>query len=444
MRRDRSVREHRNKLLRSRAINISERRKKVQAKLLKEKNRNKDETRISRDRLARMRSTNRRLKADPKANSRIDFARLPAYSPATIDSFVPYDEYEYKSRPAVVCHVIESIGLGGAQTMMMEMINGLNSYYGEHINNKVVCVHRKKQKPNKKLYGSYGVMPESLNYTDLSVYCKNHEVDMILHHRTANSQCLKKYIPKDAKYVLVNHTWNAMYRIKNFHHCDYYISVCDFLKGKMQWPKFIHESRKLVILNGIENDYIKNIEPKPLDGAFKTGRCHRLVASKFMLDSIHWMNTKVSKVVSGFKHYLIGTHPGAKAMARRGGSVKYVGQVLDRNEKMGMIKQFDIYFYETTQHEGASVAILESLACGVPVLCKPFGGNNELVRAGVNGSIVIDRSGYLTLLKHFSTNTAALRKLRKSTAEDFEQRLHVRHTACKYMQVIESLINEDI
>jgi len=198
----------------------------------------------------------------------------------------------------------------------------------------------------------------------------------------------------------------------------------------------------MVILNGVENNYVADLPDQALEGSFITGRCHRLVPSKFAVDSIRWMDTKVTKHIPGFRHYLIGSNSDAKDTVVTCKTVKYLGAILDRNEKMSIIKGFDLYFYETFHPEGASVAILESLACGVPVLCKPLGGNLELVKNGVNGYIVLERTDFLNHMKVLNSERDLLKKLRLSTLEDFNNRLHVRHTASKYLQLVECLVNQ--
>ena len=89
---------------------------------------------------------------------------------------------------------------------------------------------------------------------------------------------------------------------------------------------------------------------------------------------------------------------------------------------MSIIKGLDVYFYETFQHEGASVAILESLACGVPVLCKNYGGNAELIKHGINGFIVKDRDEFLLRMKDLASDKKKLDDLKLQTLEDFNNK----------------------
>ncbi len=369
MRRGRSLRDFRDKMIRQRAIRKSERVKNL--KIAKKKAESPN-PRNSRHRELLLHRRRARKKLREEQSHGVDFNACPAKNPSELPPFLSYDKYEYKERTVVVLHIIESLGMGGAQTMMMELVNGLNKYYGDHIANHISSVSSKLQKPLKKLFQSYGVSAVHNNHSALKGFCKKNKVDVVVHHRIANSACLKKHLPPGVKYILLNHTWNYIHRIANFPYCDYYISVCEFLDKKTRKLNFLHPTRKLIILNGIENDYVAAIKPHPFSGSFKTGRCHRLVPSKFCKDSIPWMD-RVAKKIRGHRHYLIGSNKDAKGASERlsSKSVEYMGPILDRNIKMSMIKAWDLYFYETTGNEGASIAILEGLAC-IPKTQKLF------------------------------------------------------------------------
>lgn len=350
------------------------------------------------------------------------------------------DEYVCsREEPIRVTHVIESLGMGGGQTMMMELILGLNKYYEGKIINTVVCPRPAAHKYDLKLFGSYGVNPECVRDRDLPRFLTKNNSNIVLQHRLAVSKCQRDLIPSGIKYILMNHTYHQLSRLPNFIRCDFYVSVCDYLGKQTRWSKHVHPSRKICILNGVENDYVSDIESAELEGSFKTGRCHRLVHSKFKTDSIQWMQQISKKHIPGLTYYLLGHSNEAKKLCKKNPACHYIGSVNKRHKKMGIIKALDCYFYETQQHEGASVAILESLACGVPVLCMDYGGNTELVKNGINGFVVKDRNGFLSKLRYLNEGNN-LEELKKSTLQDFNERLHVRHTACKYMQIFESVL----
>jgi len=178
-----------------------------------------------------------------------------------------------------------------------------------------------------------------------------------------------------------------------------------------------------------------------LRGVFKTGRCHRLVPTKFALDSLGWFENNRHQLL-GHVHYLMGT--GNKALphaAQNKQSIVYVGEISDRQIKYSYLKAFDAYFYEINCNEGASMAVLESLGCGVPVICRPKGGIKELVTHKVNGFIERDRPAMLRRLQKLMKNDK-LPKLKEAILKDFDERLHVRHCAKRYLNLCRQAVSE--
>ncbi len=422
MRRGRDVRDHRDALRRKALSDRALRRKdqvSARHKMVKNKAKERHISQLSRD------SSN---------SSTRDFDEIHLEN---------FDNYACSLKePINVCHIIESLGMGGGQTMMMELVQGLNKYYSGKINNHVVCPRSAHSKYEKALYQSYGVTPIVMREKELTRFLSKHSVNIVLQHRLAVSKCLKPFLIGSSKYILMNHTFHQLNRIPSFLKCDYYVSVCDYLDKETRWPSYMKPSRRVSILNGVENDYVENLEAQKLEGGFKTGRCHRLVQSKFRADTIPWFDSKVSKSknIPEHRHYLIGHNAEARKLCKKSKICTYFGTVADRLKKMSILKALDVYFYETFTHEGASVAILESLACGVPVICKNYGGNSELINNGVNGYIVEDRAGFLKVMKKLSSDRDRLDELKRTTKEDFQNRLHVRHTACKYMQIFEGVM----
>ncbi len=422
MRRARDLREHKDALHRK-AIEERQRRRKQKTK-----------NRASIARKKRLDTTERRHLQELRSSGAAAAKELKL-------NLQQFDGYvcQVKSPPLKVCHVIESLGMGGGQTMMMELIRALDKYYPDHIQNILCCPRPAHQKFSKGLFTSYGVSPAVMREKDFSRYLVRENIQVVLQHRLAVSKCLRGLLPAGVKYVVMNHTFHQLGKLSGFIKADAYVSVCEFLLKETRWSRAIHPSRKFSILNGVENDYIADIAPAELDGEFKTGRCHRLVSSKFRADSLKWMDSVVKKHIPGHRHYLIGHHPEAKKICKKKPICKYFGQILDRNKKMSILKSLDVYFYETFGHEGASVAILESLACGIPVLCRDYGGNRELIQDGVNGYITNRRDDFLMRMKDLQ-DKEKLAELQASTIEDFNSRLHVRHTAAKYMQLFEALL----
>lgn len=425
MRRNRQLRDYRNKLLEQRMAPARNARK---ALLEKRKQ-------VSESFQATPTELRRRLRQKSMKREKGELVSQPAATPISI-AFQEHDAYTPHVQERLnICHVIDSNGVGGAQTMMMELVNGLNKYYKDFSNNSVVLLNRKPIKGGT-FFETYGIQPEYKHPNQFLRYCEQNNIHIVVQHRVSMSGCIRSVLPSGVKYVLINHTINSLPKMKEFRRCDFYVSVCNFLEAQTPWPKFIHPSRKAVILNGVESDYIKDIPSAELKGTFKTGRCHRMVSSKFRADSLHWLATVAEKEIPGLTHYIIGGNREIPPIAEKyPGIIFHSTTTHDRIWKMSVLKALDVYFYETFADEGASVAILESLACGIPVLCNDFGGNCELIRNGVNGIICRDRKDFLNGMKQLQNDP----DFRSSVSSDFNDRLHIRHTSSKYMQLFEKL-----
>ncbi len=329
--------------------------------------------------------------------------------------------------------IIDSLELNGGSSMFLEMISGLRKYYPEHTVIPLVVSktghYGRKSLVSRNLAESYGSEIPSFTYEGFGASGILKGIDVIAHHRLQCTRPLRVDIP----YVVINHTVQSSHRMSNFSHADQIISVCDYVNQLTS----IHIKSK-TILNGVENDYIKDIPPAGLKGKFRSGRCHRLVEGK--LDPRSW--SRLDRLgVKGHAHYMIGPSLGreAKTIMKKFPFVNHLGTIFDRQRKMSLIKDFHVYFYDTNIKEGASIAMLESLACGVPILCRPLGGNREIVRHKVNGYLFDDPNQAIEYLRSLYNDKDKLAKLRNSTVQDFNKRLHIKHMLAKYMRVFEKV-----
>ncbi len=335
-----------------------------------------------------------------------------------------------------ICHVIDTLSMGGAQVMLAELTSGLKKSYPEHVSNFLICLEPQHYR-HRVLFHSYGLRVIHWSKNDFEGFLKNSTFDIVIQHRTASAYCLKSIIPDRMKYILVNHTYSELNKMNRFGKCDFYVSVCQYLDRKTPWASHIHPSRRAVILNGVEKANRKSTETI-LKGTLRSGRCHRLVPDKFRMDSLKWMENVVQKELPGHHHYLIGNSSKAQEYCSKTSSCHYLGEISHQAAKIGVISQLDVYFYETFAPEGASMAILESLSCGIPVICRDFGGNSELVIHGMNGFIEKDRKGFLKRLKELS-DPNVLREFKKRTSEDYWDRLHISNATARYMQLFEQV-----
>lgn len=312
--------------------------------------------------------------------------------------------------------------------MCFEMVSAMKNIFG-NVECLVVSKTGKFGRKNilaDKIAKSYGLDIKSIDYDFFNKISAKYKDYFIIHHRL---ECTKplNFIVKPKKYIVVNHTIQKTNRIRNFTNADVIVSVCEYLKNSS--PKI--KQNHIVILNGIK----ENKEVCKKEG-FITGRCHRFPSSKFNINSLKFLD---SLKIDNHIHYLAGTDNNEIDKYIRKNTktcIKYVGKIDNQQEKMRMIKSFDVYFYDTYGPEGASVAILEALSSGVPVLCKPLGGNKELVKNGVNGFYYKDFSEAKKILVELSNNKTKLDELKEKTINDFRNRLSIETCVSNYKELI--------
>ena len=330
--------------------------------------------------------------------------------------------------------IIDSLELNGGSSMFLEMSNGFANYYPEiELVPMVVSktgMYGRKRVTNTDLAKSYGCKVPCLNYEAFDKYKKDicsGDNTVVLHHRLGCTKPLKVACP----YLVINHTVEYPHRMKKFKHADKIISVCEYIRRITS-----AHANSDVILNGVENDYIQKIEPMQLAGDFKSGRCHRLAASKFSRKSLDFLE---HLKIHNHKHFLVGPSADDGRSFKKYRRTQYLGAIFNRQKKMSFIKSLDVYYYDSTLKEGASIAILEALACGIPVICRPRGGNKELVINATNGFLFEVQKEAATAIQNM-TSAERLRVMKRQVIEDFNSRLHIKHSLVKYVSLFKEFI----
>lgn len=271
---------------------------------------------------------------------------------------------------------------------------------------------------NLDLATTYGVNLNVLSYEAFAPTARDTHNSVIFHHVLGHTKNIE--FNKTCKYFVVNHTVTNIHRLADFK-CNGIVSVCKYFAQilKKRTGLFSH-----VILNGCEDYFAGH---KKFNGEFIVGCCQRVVPSKF--------NTRRKNFPQNCVRHVVGpcsvTTKGVKGC-------HFFGPVFDRTRKLEILRNFDVYLHDTMMPEGASMALLEALSNGIPVLAKSVGGGTqELIRHGINGYFYTSEKDLYNLLRKLTASKEKLRKLQESTREDFLSRLHVKHNINKYRKLYE-------
>lgn len=147
-----------------------------------------------------------------------------------------------------------------------------------------------------------------------------------------------------------------------------------------------------IIGNGVDAETFRPAE-RPRDPAKVNILCvARLITRKGQHHLLHAFAALRAAGTEGTRLTLVGTGDGDAALRRLAAdlgvaeAVTFTGAVA-RNEAPETYREGDV-FVLPSQNEGMSVALLEAMATGLPVVVTDSGGTSELVRDGVNGFIV--------------------------------------------------------
>jgi glycosyltransferase involved in cell wall biosynthesis len=91
--------------------------------------------------------------------------------------------------------------------------------------------------------------------------------------------------------------------------------------------------------------------------------------------------------------------------------------------------------------ENLSMALIESLSVGTPVIALDAGGNSEVVSDYKTGFLVRDESELIVRIEQLADNPGLRRKMGKFAQEDFASRFTGAVIASRYLGVYRSLVS---
>lgn len=172
------------------------------------------------------------------------------------------------------------------------------------------------------------------------------------------------------------------------------VTVTDYMKSELVEKKGVEPERVRVISNGVDIEEFKDAFTRPealaalgvpedrLVVGF-AGRLHYLKGLDLLIEAIPLVKARFSRV----EFVIIGSGPeeeSLKQLARERGvseSVRFAGY---RRNAWRLMPAFDVVVLPSRE-EAQSIALLEAMACGKPVVAARVGGVPEVVDDGVTG-----------------------------------------------------------
>lgn len=342
-----------------------------------------------------------------------------------------------------IIHVIESIGIGGAQSMMYELYEAIRMYYPS-VKQRVIVL-------NKKRTGEGNLPPYNIHYFQTlpslfrKIVLEMEQPPLVLFHKLMNSTMeeIRKLIKK-CPIVAINHTQNEPNRHDTILPVDHVVAVCSNMRKTL--VRFCFKTPISVIYNGINGANYRSINPMKREegNVFITGRTNVLNTIKYSNDWINWC-ARVKLPKKMIHEYIGGGSYYEKALSLVASKksptneVRVLGPINDFQEKISRVKSWDIFLYEINRNEGLSISVLEALACGVPVICSNHHGNNEVIKNGINGYVFDNHEEAEMFLTELCLDDKMLSDLKESTLKYFDDNLDARFMAKHYIELFEKI-----
>jgi len=345
-----------------------------------------------------------------------------------------------------IYHVIDSLGIGGGQSMLFELHEAISKYCPEW-KQDVILLNAKRV--SQSFIGSYNVTFHPSNPKLLQMMINDHpgKPIIIFHKLMLSKMDQLRRIYGRCPIICINHTHTETQVYNRIRYVDHVVAVCKNMVKNLQ--RMGVKTPMSVIHNGVnieKFDAISAGDRGYSNDVLLTGRVNALNNIKYSDNWVKWcanvhLPKKMVHEYVGPGEHLKKAKSLVEAMGETQNEVKFLGSIPEFEKKIQIIKRWDIFLYEINRHEGLSIAVLEALACGIPVICSNHYGNKEVIEDGVNGFVFNNKDDALNILTELTLNPEMLQNLKVSTKKHFLENLEAKISVQKYRDVIEAVID---
>lgn len=349
----------------------------------------------------------------------------------------------------IVLHIVEKFFNSGAFSSLMEIYNALSTSYLVS-SQKIICLKIGSAKKHMAIPDSFPKCSQVMYHYDFLKYIKSNgpENFVCIFHKLMCSptRSISSIICQSgSSSIVVNHTFTEVMSYNKLYKFDACVAVSDHMLKKIE--KINSRIKFFSIRNIVDAERIGRYEGgRKNSDVYLSGRINAFNNIKYSSDFIKW--------ISGIRlnkphiHQYIGSGPYIKdaisvseSFSNSNSRVDIVGPVWEEKEKIKILKSWDAFIYDINRPEGTSMSVLESIACGVPVICKNLPGNNELIFNGVNGFVFSDYQDATRIVNDFFKNEKNIHEMKMSTLNWALENLNKNKLREKYEEVINWVID---
>ncbi|MGB5943062.1 MAG: glycosyltransferase [Leeuwenhoekiella sp.] len=335
-----------------------------------------------------------------------------------------------------ILHIIDSLGRGGAEILLVDYIQSLNDYkhiivhlqptnvFEEELANfQVICLnHRKKKRKNsiiklKELISKHKVAIVHAHLLEAQIVAKRatpKNVDLVITIHNEVSDVFRRHLSK--------WLWNRF--MYNKHQTLIYVSE----NAKKDYTKWINvKGKSYVLYNFIKNVYFEEKFRKNSytsgNETFKmvvVGNLKKQKNHQFLLEALKNTNRDFELDIFGGGHLESSLEKFIKENDL-GDKVRLMGVHENMHEKL---KNYDL-FVLASYKEGFGLAVVESMAIGLPCLLSDIKTLREVTGNHYQYFDLENESDFINKLHFCMENPDILKKqsnLARSFAENYAQR----------------------
>ena len=319
-----------------------------------------------------------------------------------------------------ILHLVLGLGMGGAEVMIIQYIKALGSSKYKH---HIYCFGNsgpvKERLENLGMSVYFGKKRKSIKnpikftvsilllIKDLLKFIKKNHIQIIQSHlKHANTLAVAvgklSGIPA---FPTIHNTMEFIDRRNNFdprvlinkiaynialRSADRIIAVSNEIKTILKNNLNICDNNIIVVKNGITLKNIETNEHQKNDlfedsTALKILSVGRLTYQKAMEVLVKATDHLIKYGINDFKILIVGEGEQRRMlekMIEELGIQKYIKLVGIRSDVMGLMKEADL-FVMPSRYEGLSIAMIEAMACGLPIIASDAPGINYYIKSGI-------------------------------------------------------------
>lgn len=305
----------------------------------------------------------------------------------------------YTDRTQFTGDALESYGLGGSESAIINLSRELIKL---NHNVHVYCNTKEDHISHKVIYHPLETYNSIKPKCDIFISCRS---AYALAKEEINAEKILYWCQDDLQEGAVEHLCCNSYIANRI---DCLVSVSNYAKNNLLKEVLIPKEKIKVIRNGFNPNFINNTQERIKNRFVYTSTPYR------GLDVLLEIWPSIRKQIpnaelflfTGMSLYSPGSNDNQNFLYNRAKRKEGIilAEPICQRDLLKFLSTCSIMLYPNHYVEASCMAVIESLACGVPVITSNLGALPELIQSGYNGELIDGHSRHPDYQKEFINN----------------------------------------